>query len=212
MSDKEVNKMNLDETKDVFSNDEYRIEVKPDFGQIPYWIERGYALADRTVQVSVSLKKSKVDFAKHIRMNIVYSKEHKEEIRQIARSSFLEDTRFCVTIPPDEQLIQERINTYLTDKEQWFLCQYKGRVIGFIVPEIQEEGRVVSVYLAAVEERYRITGAAMSLYHYVAQYYKELGYEKMVGRISSRNTAVTNVWTSLGATFSEPRDIYLLMR
>lgn len=190
----------------------YRIEEQVNLNRIPYWLQRGYVLADRTIQVNVPLKRSAADFRKQIRMEVFLTHEYRDMVWRIAEKSFPQDTRFRVTIPPDEDLASERVRQYLADKDEWFVCRYKEEIVGFIVPDIVETGRTVSVYLAAVDEKYRTAGAALSLYHYVAQYYKELGYEKMTGIISSRNTAVANVWVSLGASFGETRDIFLRMR
>ena len=65
------------------------------------------------------------------------------------------------------------------------------------------------VHLAAVEEKYRMTGAAMALYANACKIAKERGYKKLEGRVSTQNTAVMNVYAAFGATFSEPQDIFI---
>ena len=41
------------------------------------------------------------------------------------------------------------------------------------------------------------------------KYAKENGKRHLTGRISSRNMAVMNIYSGLGAVFSDPRDIYV---
>lgn len=192
----------------------YMLSVReaPNFDRVSYWAQRGYYLADRTIQTIVSLKRSRIDFCKQIRMQVELTKHYRQDIQNIASQLFNEDTRFCETIVPNEIRKRERLSLYLANKEEWFVCKYKGIIIGFIVSQIEREGEEVSVYLAAVSEEYRMTGAAVSLYNFVAQYYKEQGYEKMLGRISSQNMPAVNIWASLGARFAEPWNVYLKER
>ena len=46
----------------------------------------GYFFADRTLQASINLSRFTVDTKKLIRLNIVSTKEHKEEIFEVART------------------------------------------------------------------------------------------------------------------------------
>lgn len=187
----------------------YRIEEAPDIERVPYWSEKGYLLTDRLQKVKVPLKQNSVDFAKQIRMKVILTDKYREEICQIAEESFVYDTRFSVTHPVDDELRRQRIRDYVAGCDEWFVCIYKEKVIGFIVPRI-ENAREVSVYLAAVKPEYRISGAASSLYSYVAKYYKEQGYTTLSGKISSRNVSVANIYLSMGGRFAEVRDVYLL--
>lgn len=187
----------------------YRIEEVPDVRRVPYWSKKGYLLTDRLQKVKVPLKRNTVDFAKYIRMEIILTDKFREEICQIAEESFVYDTRFSVTHPVDDELRKQRIRDYVTGCDEWFVCKYKEKIIGFLVPKI-ENSREVSIYLAAVNPEYRISGAATSLYYYVAQYYKEQGFTTLLGRISSRNVDVANIYLSMGGRFAEARDVYLL--
>ena len=49
----------------------------------------------------------------------------------------------------------------------------------------------------------------MSLYARAVEIAKEKGYKKLDGRISSQNTAVMNLYAYLGASFSDPEDIFI---
>ena len=65
------------------------------------------------------------------------------------------------------------------------------------------------VHLAAVEAKYRVTGAAMGLYAKAIEVVRERGFKTLEGRISSFNTPVMNLYATFGAQFSEPQDVFL---
>ena len=65
------------------------------------------------------------------------------------------------------------------------------------------------IHLAAVKERYRAAGAAVSLYAYAILVAQGRSYEKVYGRISSANTAVMNLYSLLGGTFNNPVDVFV---
>ena len=65
------------------------------------------------------------------------------------------------------------------------------------------------IHLAAVKQKYRLTGAALSLYANAAEECKKQKKFFLDGRISSTNTAVMNLYASLGAVFFDPMDIFL---
>ena len=167
-------------------------------------------LADRLQSVKVPLKRSHVDFEKQIRMKIILTNQGREEICQIAEECFKYDTRFTVTYPIDENMRKQRIRDYVANCNEWFVCIYKEKIIGFVVPWIEND-KEVSIYLAAVKPEYRISGAALSLYFYVAKYYKEKGYTTLLGKISAQNVDVANLYIAMGGRFVETTDVYLLM-
>ena len=88
------------------------------------------------------------------------------------------------------------------------ICQFRNLPVGFLALKQTAEDTLF-VHLAAVEEKYRMTGAAMTLYATACKLARERGFKKLEGRISSQNTAVMNVYTAFGASFSEPIDIFL---
>ena len=49
----------------------------------------------------------------------------------------------------------------------------------------------------------------MSLYAEAVKIAKDRGYKKLAGRISSKNTAVMNLYSYFGAHFENPLDIYI---
>ena len=71
------------------------------------------------------------------------------------------------------------------------------------------DSETLFVHLAAVDEKYRMTGAAMALYAKACQLAMERGYKKLEGRISSQNVAIMNLYAAFGAVFSESKDIFI---
>ena len=65
------------------------------------------------------------------------------------------------------------------------------------------------MHLAAVLERYRASGAAMSLYAAAARDCRSRGIRFLDGRVSTANPSVINLYAYLGAKFSDPMDVYL---
>lgn len=173
--------------------------------------QAGYALADRTIEVKVSLGKNKVDFAKFCRMPVTLEQADKETVYELALKNFGNDYRFQVSFSKHrEALYQGILRQWIEEQTDIFMCRYKGQLAGFAdVRLLEEYSGAPFIYLAAVDEMYRSSGMAMSLYAYVFQYMKEKGHKYAYGRISSKNMAVMNLYASLGAMFAKPYDIYI---
>ena len=166
--------------------------------------QKGYAFADRTIKASIPLKASK-DFQKLCRIKIEESKLN-ERICEIAKKSFTEDIRFFDSLPPkmNETLLED----YLSKMQACYVCRLKGEIIGFI--EVVETDKISAIIrLAAVDEKYRLSGGALSLYAGAANLFQEKNFRKLEGRISCKNLSVLNLYASLGATFSAPLDVYI---
>lgn len=168
----------------------------------------GYFFADRTLLASINLSRFAIDTKKLIRLNIVNTKEHKEEIFEVARKSFPYDRRFHLTSEIDNKAAETEIKKWVENLDDVLVCIYKDKVIGFLALK-ETDDETLFVHLAAVDEKYRLTGAAMSLYARAVEIAKEKGYKKLDGRISSQNTAVMNLYAYLGASFSDPEDIFI---
>ena len=168
----------------------------------------GYFFADRTLHASINLSRFTIDTKKLIRLNIVSTKEHKEEIFEVARKSFPYDRRFHLTPETDNKAAEIEIKKWVENLDDVLVCFYKDSVIGFLALK-ETDSETLFVHLAAVDEKYRLTGAAMSLYARAVEIAKEKGYKKLDGRISSQNTAVMNLYAYLGASFSDPEDIFI---
>lgn len=170
--------------------------------------KKGYFLADRTIGVQINLANSKIDYAGLIRMEVIESSGYKEEILKIAKASFPDDRRFHFKTEPDPNIAGLVLTDWVKSSDASLICIYKNLPIGFLTLKQTKEDTQF-IYLAAVAEKYRATGAAMSLYASAAERCRKNGYKFLEGRISSRNTPVMNIYSFLGAKFKEPEDIYL---
>lgn len=177
----------------------------------PELFQAGYTLADRTIEVKVPLERNKVDFAKFCRMSVTLEQADKEQVYELALKNFGSDYRFLVSFSEHRaELYQGILKQWIAEQTDIFICRYKGKLAGFADVRLQEEyAGAPFIYLAAVDEMYRASGMAMSLYAFVFRYMKEQGYKYAYGRISSKNMAVMNLYTSFGAMFAKPYDIYI---
>ena len=194
-----------------------RIEIPTDF-KFLFALQAqksGYFFSDRTLGVSINLKKNNLDFSRLIRFEIKEIKEFNnfnnfkfESIFNVAKNSFPYDSRFNVR--PENDLItsQEIIKSWCEKFNNLFVALHKEKTAGFLdLEEIDDEK--IFIRLAAVDERYRAAGAAMSLYSNAVKISKERNFKKLEGRISSFNMPVMNLYSFLGANFYEPHDIFL---
>jgi GNAT superfamily N-acetyltransferase len=170
-------------------------------------LHRGFFLADRLLDVSVNLKNTKNDFCSMVRMKPYLTSNKKEDVLRIALKSFPGDRRFHVGIRYDNEIADQIISDWVSMLTEYYICEYKEQVIGFLA--LEKNKKDAFVHLAAVEEKYRVTGAAVSLYAYVADMCRKDGYSLLNGRISALNTPVINLYAFLGAVFSGPMDIFL---
>ena len=171
--------------------------------------DKGYQLVDCTLDVTIRLKKNSVDFQKAIRLQPILSGEYKEEIKQLAKRNFVRDRRFHVETEYCPEVAAPIIDGWVEEIPECYVCLYKGNLIGFLALKETEDGNGATIHLAAVEEQYRASGAAMSLYARAVQAGIEKGYQNITGTISCYNPAVMNLYAYLGGTFSNPQDIYL---
>lgn len=170
--------------------------------------EKGFLLADRTLGVSINLNRAGTELEKYVRMEIRETSGYRKEIFQIAKTSFQDDRRFHILPHFDSDVADCILADWVKDLNNCLVCFYKESVIGFLDLE-EEEPDKQCIHLAAIQERYRATGAALSLYAKAVSLCKKRGYKKIEGRISSKNIAVMNLYTFLSGTFFSPEDIYL---
>ena len=168
----------------------------------------GFFFVDRTVKTTISLSKITVDLGKFIRLPIVETSDYKDEILHIAASSFPYDRRFHIKPDLNAEAAAGVLKQWVGELDKVFIAMFKDQPIGFLALK-ETAADTLFVHLAAVEEKYRMTGAAMALYANACKIAKERGYKKLEGRVSTQNTAVMNVYTAFGATFSEPQDIFI---
>jgi len=171
--------------------------------------EIGFLFADRTLGVSIQLSKTELNFDKLIRLPIEETDGYKTEIEEIALKSFPYDRRFHLKLNyDDEELFKLIIKEWVNDLDNVLVAKYQSTVVGFLALK-ETDSDTLFVHFAAVDEKYRLTGAAMSLYAEAVKIAKDRGYKKLEGRISSKNTAVMNLYSYFGAHFENPLDIYI---
>lgn len=170
---------------------------------------RGFSFGDRTLGVAISIKRMDLDLDRMIRFDIHQAREEDmKAVLQIALASFPTDRRFHVKPYPDQKVADEIIRKWVEELTNVYVCIYKDTVIGFLDLEpIGEQD--CFIHLAAVTEKYRATGAALSLYAYAIRAARDAGKAKVLGRISSANTAIMNLYSRLGGSFSDPIDVFL---
>lgn len=166
-------------------------------------VQKGWYFADRTLKVSIPISKVSADLKRLQRMPIVETVDYKEEIFRIAHDSFTRDRRFHVAPKCDQDVSAVVLRRWVDELGPTLVCLYHEKPIGFL--NLKDN----FVHLAAVEEKYRVTGAAMGLYARAIEVVRECGFKTMDGKISSLNTSVMNLYATFGAQFSEPQDIFL---
>ena len=185
-----------------------RVELPTDSNSEILMQQKGFYFADRTLKTSISLRKCSLDFNKFLRIPIEETTEYKKEILQIAKNSFTYDRRFYVSPFGSKEIAFTVLQSYIEDLDKVLVALFKDKPIGFLaLKEIDTE--TLFVHLAAVDEKYRMTGAAMALYAKACQIALERGYKKLEGRVSSQNVAVMNLYAAFGAIFSEPKNFFI---
>lgn len=182
----------------------YERAVLPSGADIEFdMVRSGWYFADRTVKASIRLAKVTADLKWWQRLPIVETCGYKEDIFRIAHECFRQDRRFHVALKCDQAVSAIVLRQWISDLGLSLVCLYHEKPIGFL--NLREN----VVYLAAVETKCRVTGAAMGLYARALELARERGFQTLEGRISSLNTPVMNLYASFGAQFSEPEDVFL---
>lgn len=169
---------------------------------------RGYVFGDRTVGVSINLSRLDPALEKQCRLPVVQRSDRKQDMLRIACESFPYDRRFHIMPTLDAQIARAVLADWIEAIPSAFIAEYKGETAGFLALTEAEEGAQF-VSLAATDARYRLLGTAMSLYVHAALWSKENGSKKLLGRVSTQNTSVMNLYARLGASFQDPQDIFL---
>ncbi|MDR3255871.1 MAG: GNAT family N-acetyltransferase [Synergistaceae bacterium] len=205
----------------VILDDAEITHVKATLPSLPGGIENmlemqrlGFQFVDRQIDVSINLLRSRIDFGPLIRLKPRLTSERREEVLAVALRSFPRDRRFHLNLIPDAPDKHDKksayfvISKWVDELEEYYVCEHRGELLGFLAPEKLEERRAF-VHLAAVDERFRSSGAALSLYANAAREFKERGFAALDGRISTLNAPVMNIYSVLGAFFSNPTDVFL---
>lgn len=169
---------------------------------------QGFCMIDRTLKVTISLSK-RVDFSSFCRIPVEEQEGELERIYEIAEDSFLLDSRFISYANAADEEIRQEIHARVGQMKKFYVCRCKGEVAGFLeLTRKEENSSEAEISLAAVDAKYRVAGVALSLYAGVAKLCQEQGMKRLWGRISARNVSVMNLYTTLGASFSIPYDVY----
>lgn len=186
-----------------------RVSLPCDIQNMLLMQKAGYQLVDHMLDVTINLRRVTADLQKVIRLEPVLTGDYKEEIKLIAEKSFVRDRRFHIETIYNQKIANQIIDEWVEEIPEFYVCLHKENVIGFLALKETGDGKSAGIHLAAVDERYRASGAAMSLYAKAVRDSVEKGYQSITGYISSCNTAVMNLYAYLGGTFSNPQDIYL---
>lgn len=205
---KRIEATSVDDVPFADSREYSRVEIPFNPKNISEMGKKGYIFADRTIGVEISLKRSKIDYQRMIRFEIKRVNSNNDAIQQIALKSFPADRRFHIRPIPDQCVADSIIRKWIGSLSEIYACIHKEQIVGFLDLESFGEKNCF-IHLAAVREKYRATGAAVSLYAYAALVAKEKSCEKVCGRISSSNTAVMNLYALLGGIFGSPMDIFV---
>lgn len=185
-----------------------RVSLPPDRAGRAALEAQGFTFGDRTLKVSIIPARQKIDYQRLVRLEPEIVRGGSEEILEIARSSFPADRRFQVAPNYDDRLAAIILKAWVNDLEEVLSCRLKGELAGFLA--LKELGdKKISIHLAAVAEKYRSAGVALSLYAGAVNLAVKRGFEVVEGRISSANMPVMNLYAYLGGSFSDPLDIYL---
>ena len=186
-----------------------RVEIPSVAGNDFRMKARGYTFGDRTLGVAINLKRIEMDLDKMIRFEVRKAREEDmEAVMKIALASFPTDRRFHVKPEPDQNVADEILRDWVGQLNNIYVCTHKNVVVGFL--DLETVGEQDSfIHLAAVTERYRAAGAALSMYAFAIKAAMEAGKSRVLGRISSTNTAVMNLYARLGGVFSDPVDVFL---
>lgn len=193
---------------DVASANVIRLTGASDANTAVQLQREGFVFADRTLKTTISLTKCDINTQRLIRLPVTEEDHVQEAIFAIAEKAFINDRRFHIKEICDSAVSTKVLKHWINEIEKALVCRFKDQVIGFLVLT-ETAADTLFVHLAAVDEQYRMTGAAMALYAKAVEVAKARGYKKLQGRISSQNTAVMNIYTFFGATLSEPQDIFI---
>ncbi len=199
----------LPENWDVSDATHVRVSLPSGIENILNMQNNGYQFVDRMLDVTIHLNQNRMDLDKLVRMIPVLSREYREEIEEIAVRCFETDRRFHVEVDYNQEVARVIIHQWIEEIPEFYVCLHKDNPIGFLALKEADDEKSAEICLAAVDKKYRSSGAALSLYANALKTGREKGYQRITGYISSYNTAVMNLYSYLGGTFSNPTDIYL---
>lgn len=170
--------------------------------------ELGYMLGDRTILCAISTRRAPEEVGGRSRAEVSLEKADHGAMLDLAKTSFWGDRRFYVTPDCDQAVAECVLKDWISGLDETLVCRVKGEYAGFLALTEQPDSSAC-VNLAATNERFRLAGVAMALYSAAVLKAHRGGRSRLIGRISSRNMAVMNLYAHLGAKFSDPLDVFL---
>lgn len=186
----------------------------PDRGKAAELRRDGYRLLDRVLDVDI--RKNAIPDEpqrKRFECRIIEYADFADRIKDIAREVFVNDYRFHKTEELSDPDADTRISEYAdsagsSDGAEVVGLFLKDDLVGALILTKEDE-KGSRIALAGVRNRYQGTGGAQELYLAAVEHAFDNGASKVVGRISSMNTAVINLYAYLGGKFTNPVDIYV---
>lgn len=188
-----------------------RVEIAPHCVKAADVLEdAGCFPCDMTLKVEIRLTELNQGIG-HLCRFKVEREEYSPELLSIAQAVFVKDRRFFLSrklnVAASKDLIEAFVMESLQHGDEWLVCRHQEKACGFIALRRCGEGKRF-IHLGAVLPEYQRVGVALSLYYKACLYCLEHGDNAVQGRISAANIAVMNLYTKLGAVFSEPLAVY----
>ncbi len=184
-----------------------RVQLPAEIENENHMFSNAYYFADRLITCQISLSSLPEDILKKQRVEIIESSEYRDRVKKIASEAFKSDRRFHLLKKTNAEIASAIISNYVDELDKYYLALFENEIIGFLALKECSENKI-AIHLAAVDEKYRLTGAAQSLYtRAIADSAHK--YKVLEGKISTNNMPVMNLYASFNARFSMPENIYL---
>ncbi|MBR3316634.1 MAG: GNAT family N-acetyltransferase [Atopobiaceae bacterium] len=167
---------------------------------------RGWTWGDRTLATTISLRRAPQSSKISSRLTISAELLDADEAFPMASAGFEGDRRFYVTAELSRSIGDAVLRQWLADVDEALTCRIGGVLAGFL--QLVRHDDCAEIRLAATDEKWRRAGSALALYSVALQQAYDWGCKSVVGRISSRNVSVMNLYAHLGAKFSNPVDVF----
>lgn len=176
--------------------------------------EKNFIWVDRTVRAKISL--NRVDgLDRLVRMEVRQLDEITEDVFEVAKSAFVKDRRFFLSLDYDKEIGHEVLHDYIIQYEgvpkKVFGCFYENKMVGALIA-IQISETEYETVLGAILPEWQSKGVGVSLYAYEFDQLKKQGVKTLYSRISTDNVASLNLHISLckgNLAFMQPLDVYI---
>lgn len=189
-------------------NARLRVSVPATVENQIWLIREGFFPADRMIKATINLRRCNLNFDRLIRMPVIKSADYMSQIEEIAFRSFPIDRRFNVDRQCNPETANKVIRGWIESLDIWYVCLVDSKVAGFAAIKKNKDNEY-EICLAAVDQKYRTSSVAISLYATLIKECINLGGNVLYGWISTLNMPVLNLYSSLGAFFSNPTDVFI---